>query len=544
MGGDHHTIDHPQAPCYTTNVSHIVLIRPASVFSAKSFCSAATMPLSLAYLAAALLEKGHRVDVIDALGEALEHIAVSYTPNVRYRGLSHARIVARLEGLPRPDAIGVTAMHSQEWPHHEDMVNTIAARFPGIPIILGGEHATATAEYLLASVPAVTHVALGEGEETIVEYAEFLDGRRKIGDVAGVWSRDASGAVVRNPPRARLRAPDQLPPPAWHLFDPEPYHRIGGGCGVERGRSMPIVATRGCPYQCTFCSNQVMWTTRYVLRDPVKVVDEIESHIRTYKADNIEFWDLTAIVKKSWTLAFCREVVRRGLKFTWQLPSGTRSEALDDETVKAMFDSGCRNITYAPESGSAATLDRIKKRVNLPNMIESMRTAKRLGISVKCNLIIGFPHETRRDMWRTIRLAIRLAFIGVDDAGLAPFGPYPGSELFDYLRANGAIAKLDRDYFEGLMVFGDLWNHTNYCENVGTAEITFYRLFLQCAFYGLSFLLHPSRIVRFVRNYFARRSESFFELRLFEVIRRLEIEKKSREARVARAVPAGGASSS
>ena len=499
------------------------------------------MPLSLAYLAAALLEKGHRVDIIDALGEALDHIAVSYAPDVRYRGLSTERIVARLQGLPRPDAIGVTTMHSQEWPHHEDMVNALAACFPGIPIILGGEHATATAEFLLASCPAATHIALGEGEETIVDFADFLDGRRRIEDVAGVWWRDAFGAVVKNPARARLRMPDQLPWPAWHLFDLEPYHKMGSGCGVERGRSMPIMATRGCPYQCTFCSSPGMWTTRYVMRDPVKVADEIESCIRKYQIDNIEFWDLTAIVKKDWTLSFCREIVRRGLKFTWQLPTGTRSEAMDYETLKAMSESGCRNITYAPESGSVTTLDKIKKRVKLPNMIESMRAAKSLGISVKVNLIIGFPHETRRDMWRTVWLAIRLAVLGVDDAGLAPFGPYPGSELFDYLRANGALAKLDRSYFEGLMVFGDLWNHTNYCENVGAVEITFYRLFLQCAFFGLSFLLYPSRIVRFFRNYFARRSESFFELRLFGVLRRLEVEKRSQAARAERAVPAGGA---
>ena len=74
---------------------------------------------------------------------------------------------------------------------------------------------------------------------------------------------------------------------------------------------MPLVATRGCPYQCTFCSSPFMWTTRYVMRSIPIVVDEIEHYMKEYKADNIDFFDLTAIVKKDWILEFCREIKRR-----------------------------------------------------------------------------------------------------------------------------------------------------------------------------------------------------------------------------------------
>lgn len=512
-------------------MSHIILLRPPVIFSANTYSSPVTMPLSLAYLSAALLEKGHRVDNIDAFGAALEQIGASYAPGVRYRGLSTEQIIARIAALPRPDAIGVTTMFSQEWPHIEDMINEIAARFPGVPIIIGGEHATATAEYVLNSCSAVSYVARGEGEETIVDFADFLDGRRKIEDVDGVWWRDGSGAVVKNPARARVRMPDQLAWPAWNLFDPEPYFKIGESFGVERGRTMPVIATRGCPYQCTFCSNPLMWTTRYVMRDPVKVVDEIEHYIKKYKVDNIDFYDLTAIVKKDWTLSFCSEIVRRGLKFTWQLPSGTRSEAMDDETLKAMASSGCANITYAPESGSEDTLAKIKKKVKLPRLIESLRAAKRNGIFVKCNLIIGFPHETRQDMWRTVWTAIRFAFLGVDDAGIYIFSPYPGSELYGYLRNSGAIAKMDRKYFEGLFVT-DVTKNANYCEHVGDREVSFYSLFGMSTFYILSYVLHPSRVLRSIRNYLAQRSDSIFELRLFASLRRRQFEKRSMTARV------------
>ncbi|MEQ1918777.1 MAG: radical SAM protein [Elusimicrobiota bacterium] len=512
-------------------MSRLLLIRPPAVFSINNYSSPVTMPLSLAYLSAALREKGHLVDNIDALGEGLEHMAVSYAPGVRYRGLSTEKIIERIAALPRPDAIGVTCMFSQEWPHIEDMILAIAAKFPDIPMMIGGEHATAAAEYTLTSCPPVKYVALGEGEETIVDFADFLQGRKTIDQVSGVWWRDDSGAIIKNPARARLRTPDQLPWPAWDLFDLEPYHAVGEGHGVERGRAMPILATRGCPYQCTFCSNPEMWTTRYVMRDPVKVVDEIANYLKKYKADNIDFYDLTAIVKKDWTLAFCNEIHRRGLKFTWQLPSGTRSEAMDDEALKAMAGSGCMNVTYAPESGSAEMLDYIKKRVKLPRLYDSLKFATKNGIFVKCNLIIGFPKETRKDMWLTVWAAIRFAFIGVDDCGMYPYSPYPGSELYHYLRSTGAIAKMDRKYFEGLMTFLDLSQNVNYCENVGAREISFYRLFGMSMFYGLNYLFHPSNILRSIRNYRSHRSDTVFEERIFAVVRRRKREKQIQQER-------------
>jgi anaerobic magnesium-protoporphyrin IX monomethyl ester cyclase len=297
---------------------------------------------------------------------------------------------------------------------------------------------------------------------------------------------------------------------------------------------MALVATRGCPYQCTFCSNPLMWTTRYVMRDPAKVVDEIEHYVKKYKADNIDFFDLTAIIKKDWTVKFCEEVKKRGLKFTWQLPSGTRSEALDYETLKLMAESGCMNLTYAPESGSDEILDYIKKRVKLDRLYDSIKSAKKNGIFVKCNLIIGFPKETRRDMWKTVWAAIRFAFLGVDDTGLYPYSPYPGSELYEYLLSSGAIKKMDRGYFEGLMTFMDLSQTVNYCEMVGAKEIAFYRLFGMCSFYGLSYLMHPSRILRSWANYKAHKSDTVFEERLFALLRRRKMEKKALAAAPAR----------
>ncbi len=508
-------------------MSRILLIRPASVFSASTYSAPVTMPLANAYLSANLLKHGHQVTNIDALGEDINHIDVSYHPRVRYRGLSTQKILERI--TERPDGIGVSVMFSQDWPHIEDMINAIRAKFPDVPILAGGEHPTAAGEYVLRTCPAVTHVALGEGEITIVEWAEWLDRKRRIEQIGGIQYLDAGGNLKSNTTRERIRNVDDLPWPAWHLFNLEPYFSVGEGHGVERGRSMPLVATRGCPYQCTFCSSPFMWTTRYVMRAIPDVVDEIERYMKDYRADNIDFFDLTAIIKKDWILSFCSEIKRRGLKLSWQLPSGTRSEAMDAEVMEAMASAGCTNVTYAPESGSPRTLKEIKKKVKLPRLLESLRYAKRNKIFVKCNFIIGFPRETRRDMLQTIWVAIRLAVMGVDDAGIYAYSPYPGSELYNYLRSTGAIPEMNRDYFTSLMTFMDLKQSSNYCENVGPLEISTYRLIGMCAFYGLSYLLRPASIVRTIRNYRTHKSDTIFEERLFALLRRKNLERRSLE---------------
>ena len=87
---------------------------------------------------------------------------------------------------------------------------------------------------------------------------------------------------------------------------------------------------------------------------------------------NFDFYDLTAIVKKDWIVKFCQKIAERGLSFTWQLPSGTRSEAIDDEVANYLFKSGCRNLSYSPESGSKKVLARIKKKIKTDSVITSI----------------------------------------------------------------------------------------------------------------------------------------------------------------------------
>ncbi len=494
---------------------NLVLVRPPAVSSRHAYSVGVVPPIGLAYVASALRAAGNEVAVIDALGEAPLRRGASVHPKLEVHGLPADEIVARIPS--DVDGVGLSVMFSQQWPDVERLVAAIRVK-TSAPIFLGGEHVSACWEYVLERCPTSTLCVFGEGEESAVEVAEWIAGRRSLESVRGIAYRDG-GALHRTPPRPRLRAVDAIPRPAWDLFPIRNYLELGYGHGVYRGPSMPILATRGCPYQCTFCSSPEMWGTRYHVRAVSEVVDEIETYIHDYGATNFDFFDLTAIIRRQWILDFCRELRARGLRITYQLPSGTRSEALDPEVLEAMYETGCRNITYAPESGSPRMLKLIKKRITPERILESMRSAKQVGINVKANLMIGFPDETRRDLWQTLTFGLRAAWAGVDDLPLFPFSPYPGSALYDELVGAGAVPPPSDAYFADLS-YSDMLRTVSFSRHFGTLEMNLCRIAGMAAFHAVGYARRPWRIARSLRNFAQNRSETVVEQRVLELARR------------------------
>lgn len=485
--------------------------------SARSaFSAPVTPPVALAYLAASLRAAGFGVTAIDALGEAIDEVRLYDEPRCRVRGLTIEQVVAR---VPRDtDLIGISCMFSQEWPFSKQLVQAVARAFPGVPVVLGGEHPTAVPEFILATCPEVAACAVGEGERTIVELARHFPAHPER--VSGIVYRGPDGAPVRARHQDRIEDVSSIPLPAWDLLPIESYLSRSFASGTSAGRTMPLLATRGCPFKCSFCSNARMWTQRYYPRPPREVVDELEGYVRRYRAEHFEFYDLTAIVKKEWVLEFGQELERRGLKITYSLPSGTRSEALDDEVTATLARTGCRYLVYAAESGSPRILKYIHKAVKLPRMLRSMIGAKKNGLHLRCNLMIGLPKETRQDAWRTLAFQTVLALVGVDDAPIYMFSPYPGTELFDYLRKTGVVEELDEEYFKSLLCQMDLNTSSTYCENMGPRELSLYRLAGMCNFYGLSYATRPWRVLRSLRNILLTgETDTVFEQRLAERFR-------------------------
>lgn len=489
-----------------------------------------TPPLSVAYLAGSLLEHGHDVEIVDAVGEALEHQYAGYRPDIVCRGLELDDIVRRVSTGAR--LIGISCMFSNEWPVVRELIARLRVQHPRATVVLGGEHATALPDECLRDAPALDACALGEGEETIVELAHSVEGHGSLADVAGLVVRSPLGPR-RTAPRKRIRDLDAIPRPAWELTPLDEYMTAGLSFGVDRGRTVPLVATRGCPYRCTFCSSPSMWTTRYSLRSPQGVVDEMERYVERFGAEAFDFYDLTAIVKRAWILELATLLRRRGLGVTWQLPSGTRSEAIDAEVARAMFAAGCRNVSYAPESGSLPTLRRIQKRVKLPAMIDSMRASVAAGLNVKANLILGFPDETRQDVASTLRFASRMARAGVHDVSFWTFVPYPGSELFAELRRNGRIGALDDDYYASLLSYSDLARARSYDDRLPDQELQAWRLAGLGSFYAASWLLRPTRPLASIARLVRGRYESRAEMSLASMVRRASVRAAESTRRVA-----------
>ncbi|MCB9849908.1 MAG: B12-binding domain-containing radical SAM protein [Phycisphaerales bacterium] len=497
-GNTQAVLDAPQRALLVQLIHPPQRIAPTNIVS-----SIAIPPLGLAYLAASLENAGHRVAVVDAIGGDLENV---YNYNhFTLRGMALDDIVERID--PDADVIGLGIMFSCAWPVLRDLVARIKQRYPDKPLILGGEHPTAMVDLCFEQSPC-DYIALGEGEETLLEFCIRLARGDDVRSVAGLAYRSPNG-VHTNERRKRIRDIDAIPLPAWHHFDVPRYIAYGQPHGSADGASMPMLATRGCPFQCTFCGSPGMWGTTWRARDPKKVCDEIESYMQRYGATDFHFEDLTAVVRKDWVLAFARELLDRGLKISWQLPSGTRSEAIDEEVARAMYASGCRQFTYALESGSEDILKRIKKRIHLDAAFKSARSAMRAGIRVQCVFILGFPGETWRQMAQTYRTILKCAWRGFHECTVCAFQPLPNTELFAEIDAEKPLAVTDA-YLDSIFGYLGVWNQKSW--NPRVSDVLLRVMILACfaSFFTLSYVRRPQRLIGLLKGVFTAQSGGKF----------------------------------
>jgi len=501
----------------------IALVRGPLTSSTRAMNNEATPAVGLAHIAGYLEQFGYKVTLVDGIGEGLNNTwPLENYPDQVCQGLTFDEIVERIPGATK--IIGISAMFSGEWPVQRDLISRIRVGFPDALIVAGGEHITALAEFVLRDCAALDLCVRGEGEHTFFEIIEQRRTGGDIHDVGGVSYLDPSGAYIENGGLPRIRDLMSIPWPSWPDGYLEKFWSAGKSFGVQSERDMPIVASRGCPYQCTFCSSPQMWTTRYILRDVSDIIEEIKEYRRRYDITSLQFYDLTAIMKKAWTIEFCEKLLEEGIDINWSLPSGTRSEALDGETLSMMKKTGCNYLVYAPESGAQETLERISKRIDLNVLTESLLAARRRGIIVRANLIIGFPGESRRAAYQTMLYGLKLVINGVDEVSTNLFSPYPGSKLFKTLLETKKI-KLDDEYFFGLTSLNsDLFklNPLVVHQSMGAFELAIYRVITMLGGYALGYLLYPSRIMRSLRNIIGNgsRTATVFEHRLKDSLRR------------------------
>jgi radical SAM superfamily enzyme YgiQ (UPF0313 family) len=284
---------------------------------------------------------------------------------------------------------------------------------------MGGPHVSFEIEGSFRDLPALDYIGIGEGEHTMVELARALEGRMDLRDVRGlaVRTRD-TGEIYRTKARPLEDDLDTLPNPARELVPLARYLAFDSHASV--------VTSRGCPYECVFCSAPA-WTGRSVrYRTPSLCVDEIEDlAAKGFTEITIED-DLFTLYRKH-CLAVCGELVRRNTGIRWNAFS--RVDTISPEIVATMAKAGCQAICYGVESGNQEVLDLVKKNSNLQKVKEAMRMTQDVGISALASFIIGLPGETEETLRKTVEFANELHQEFGSLYGFHILAPFPGTEV-------------------------------------------------------------------------------------------------------------------
>jgi anaerobic magnesium-protoporphyrin IX monomethyl ester cyclase len=402
--------------------AHVTLVNPPYPSGAPE---AIFIPLGISYLAAVLENNGYAVDVIDC--QVLK-------PTKR-----------ELEGELRrlqPDVVGVTSATLTFEPALE-IVRTAKETCPNCLTILGGPHVTVMDEQTLSENPETDIVVRGEGEQTMLELAHLAStsNLKNLKEVAGITFRK-NGQIFRTHDRPFIQNIDTLPHPTLKHFQLSRYRILGK-------TYLPIITSRGCPFQCTFCLSSQMCGRSFRARSPRNVVDELEWLRDTYGADAFTFYDDTFTFDRNRALAICEEMKNRKFDIPWDCR--TRVDRVTKEVLAKLRNTNCQLIHFGVESGSQKMLNAMKKGTTVEQNERAIKWAKEVGISVAISVIVGYPDETPDMLKQTMDFIRRTE---PDYVYMCEAVPYPGTELYNLLKNLGWEMSSDWSrYHEHTQVF-------------------------------------------------------------------------------------------
>lgn len=364
--------------------------------------------LSLAYLAASLRKAGHEARIIDA--------TAAYQP---YNPEQIKKIILEYE----PHFIGVTlsiANIAKTYFYLQDL------REMGVPIVAGGPHPNSAPEEVLDN--GVDIVAIGEGENTIVELAEYFLGDKPLKDVAGLCFVDKDDKISYTAQRQLIKDLDSIPFPDFGDFPIEYY------TGSNDVNSNPVFwsvfTSRGCPYNCIFCSSHNVFGRTARLRSAKNVFDEIENLVNRFGVERIAFQDDEILCSKKRFLELCDLISRSNLKI--KISIRTRIDSIDKEILINAKKAGVTRISFGIESWNDDTLKRIKKKYTVNTIAEKFKTIEESKMPfIYFNNICGFPWETW-EHYKVNLLAVSKIpkSIGYFTGVVTPI-PYPKTELYE-----------------------------------------------------------------------------------------------------------------
>ena len=362
-------------------------------------------------------------------------------------GASWNQLKKDLEHL-QPDIIGFTNLFRENV--YETIKATDLARevLPDALIAVGGPNATALPDYMLDESSAIDIVGLGDGEQTMYEIVEWTQGKRTLSSIESIMYRD-NKKNVRTSKREFLTDLDELGHIDYSLLKLERYFTYERNGIMARNkfsydgakRSVSLVTSRGCPYKCSFCSIHIHAGRKYRRYSVEHVLDHLEDLTKNYGVRHIHFEDDNLTLDKNRFMKLMNGIIDRKLKFTWDTPNGTFANALDEEMMLLIKETGCTYLIIAPESGDQWVIDNVigKQPLTLKNVVHIFKLAKKIGIDIQAFYIIGFPRETLEQINTTLKFAINALKKYDVLPHMAMARADPGTSLFAEAQKNGHL---------------------------------------------------------------------------------------------------------
>jgi radical SAM superfamily enzyme YgiQ (UPF0313 family) len=392
-------------------MSDIILIYPTLTESNNPH--GAVLPLCFAWMAALLEKNGISVRIVDLQIEDLE--------------------LAELLQEESPLCVGVSGTTQSRFDSFK-IIENVKSIDTDIITLYGGPHATPTAGDTLSHVQGLDAVVRNEGELTLLEIMQALKRDRKIefSKIAGVSFRE-NGAVIHNPARAYLKNLDELPWPAWHLFKLEDYKQRLDFLNLP---AHVMLTSRGCPFNCSFCSARLLWGNRYATRSAGNVADELQYMAEKYSYRGFKIFDSTFTVSRRHVLSICRELKKRGLdSLRWECE--IRADTVDRKMLQAMKEAGCYYVDMGLESASPRILKQICKGISLQQVENVICWCNEIGLMVKLFLTWGHPTETYREALETYRFMERYKDRVQRMAAHVGIMIYPGTGVETFAKEHG-----------------------------------------------------------------------------------------------------------
>ncbi len=375
-------------------------------------------PLGLAYLASMLEKESHEVKIID--GPALAAV----------EDYGFEELANDLRNF-KPKVVGISAAYSQI-EYVRNSLSLIKAIVPECITVLGGSLATSMPE-ILNEFKNLDYGVYGEAEFTFAEILKKIESNKALENTEGLIWREGSEVKFLKP--KIIMNIDDIPMPARHLLRMEIYRP--SPANYRRLPATTIMTSRGCPYQCIFCSKSVEGGV-FRAHSAKRVVDEIESLVKDYRIKDIQIFDDTFTCIQKRTEEICKGIIERNLDIRWNCM--TRADNIDLELLKLMKKAGCYEVGFGIESGSERILKFIDKGLTKEQIRKGVEEAKEAGLDIRGLFMIGFPTETKEEILETIEFAKEL---DVDVAQFMVATPLPGTKMWEIAKEKGVVNESD-----------------------------------------------------------------------------------------------------